>query len=115
MYNTHDGTAEGEHLRPLCISLRARSRTCSARVLSLLPLGTEQENLLNRLTDELILGAKECKGVNTPDGITRRVFLDLVGVGGDTPATNTLFNRFLHTINSRCYRFCIHFSEKNRH
>lgn len=100
-------SASGEGVYLVCLNLPpfARSSASAVRILSLTPPGVKSEVIFQRIQDDIAQGQVE--GVVDFDayGNRTRIFLDLVGCIGDTPAINAALDVLGHT-GSACCHLC---------
>lgn len=96
--------AEGIYIQPISISATARNDSSSARVLAIVPAGVDIGLLLNHLVDDIVEGMTSGRLIIDAEGKKRRVFLDLVGILGDTPGLNALLDVTGHTGIAPCHR-----------
>ncbi len=97
--------SSGDGLYLQCINLpsAARNSQHSVRILAQSPPGVNVSELIVKLIPDLIAGSTEGFKDVDGDGNIRRVFLDLVGVLGDTPALNEVLDVLGHTSTFCCH------------
>ncbi len=96
-------TGEGFYLICLNLSLAARSSSSAVRVLSLAPPGACADEILKSIFDDVLHGLTRGFVDYDADGRKRRIFLDLVGFLGDTPALNSFLDVLGHTSTACCH------------
>ncbi len=99
--------ASGEGVYMLCLNLpTSASRTPNdVRIISLTPPGVKSDTVLRAIVSDVVKGMKEGFLDFDADGNKRRIFLDLVGFVGDTPALNASLDVMGHT-SSVCCHLC---------
>ncbi len=97
--------ASGEGLYMLCLKLPLQSRATpnAVRILSLIPPGVKTADILPRILPDIIEGMTNGYMDVDGDGNRRRIFLDLVGCLGDTPALNSVLDVLGHTAAACCH------------
>ncbi len=109
---TKGKSASGDGLYLFCLNIpfEARSSASAVRVICLTPPGVKTSPVLKLIEDDLVQGVTEGFVDVDADGVRRRIFLDLVGVLGDTPALNEVLDVLGHTSNACCHlcRFVRH-------
>ena len=71
-------------MQPLSLATDLRKDSSSARVLSVIPSGFLVSCVLRRLASDVVQGMTCGRAVVDANGQTRRLFLDVVGILGDT-------------------------------
>ncbi len=110
--HARNGSAEGFYVQPLSFGARARNMTESARIIVILTPNTDSTSFFNYLTDDIVEGMTTGREVVCPDGVTRTIFLDLVGFLGDTPGINSFLDVTGHQGNACCHRCTFHISKR---
>ncbi len=97
--------ASGDGVYMLCLNLppTARSSSSAVRIISLTPPGVKLSAVLNRITPDLVRGMTEGILDIDAEGTKRRIFLDMIGVLGDTPALNSVLDVLGHTALACCH------------
>ncbi len=96
-------SGDGVYLVCLNLPLEARSSPNAVRVVSLTPPGVKAEAAIFSIMDDLKTGMTEGFLDVDATGEKRRIFLDLVGIVGDTPAINAALDVIGHTGSSFCH------------
>jgi len=110
MYSDKHGSpvsGTGVYLVPLNLPVRLRTVPSSSRILALTPPGVSAEQVLSRIKNDLITGTVEGFDGRDPSGRKVRIFLDLVGLIGDTPGLNRLVDCRGHNALAHCH-LCRH-------
>ncbi len=91
---------------------KARASKNAVRILSLTPPGVKSVAVLQRILTDISHAATDGVVDYDAEGRKRRVFIDLVGLVGDTPALNSALDVLGHTANACCHlcRFMRHSS-----
>ncbi len=97
--------ASGEGIYMLCLNIPPKQRKTpdAVRVLSLTPPGVKSAVVLSHILSDIIQGMTVGFLDVDADGVRRRIFLDLVGVVGDTPALNSTLDVLGHTAAACCH------------
>ncbi len=100
-------SASGEGVYLLCLNLpvAARSSPSAIRVISVTPPGVSVASVFEKLIDDIVQGMTTGFVDYDAEGKRRRIFLDLVGFIGDTPALNQILDTLGHT-GSACCHLC---------
>ncbi len=102
---TKGKSATGDGFYMVCLNLpsHARATSNSVRVISLSPPGVKISSVLKRIQDDIVTGMTTGFADIDASGTRRRIFLDLVGFLGDTPALNASLDTLGHTATSCCH------------
>ncbi len=92
-------SGDGFYLQCINFPRQARSSSTAVRILSLTPPGVNIGAVFSRVQNDIIIGMTE----GFLDGERRRIFLDLVGFTGDTPARNAELDVMGHTATAFCH------------
>ncbi len=74
----------------------------AVRILSLTPPGVKVRDIFKKIEDDIVQGMSEGFLDFDAEGVKRRIFLNLVGYLGDTPAVNGELDTLGHTANAFC-------------
>ncbi len=98
-------SASGDGLYLLCFNmpLKARLSSTAVRIVSLAPPGLKSDALLKVLHEDIVKGMTEGFTDYDATGQKCRIFLDLVGFLGDTPALNSSLDTLGHTSTAFCH------------
>ncbi len=96
-------SAEGVYLTCLNLPAQARASSSAVRIVSVTPPGVKSDVVLERLKDDIIRGMTDGFVDIDANGEKRRIFLDLVGFIGDTPALNAALDVLGHNSTSCCH------------
>ncbi len=93
----------GFYLVPLNLPTAARASPNTVRILSLTPPGVKADTVLKEIAEDVIEGMTEGFVEYDSDRKEIRIFLDLVGFLGDTPAINSVLDVLGRTSSARCH------------
>ncbi len=103
MTSGKQASGDGFYLTCLNIPQKARSSPNSVRIISLTPPGIKRDVVFKNIQDDIIRGMTEGFSDYDADGMQIRIFLDLVGFIGDTPAINAALDVLGHTGGACCH------------
>ena len=106
-FQTHSGNSascDGIYLQPLSIPPNARNDSSSARVLAIVPPGVSINEVMKPITKDITEGMTNGHPIIDAEGKKRRIFLDLVGILGDTTGINSLLDVAGHMGIASCHR-----------
>ncbi len=97
--------ASGDGIYLLCLNFPASANRSSSdvRILSLTPPGVKSDAVIREIVSDVVKGMKEGFLDVDAEGNMRRIFLDLVGFVGDTPALNAFLDVLGHTSCACCH------------
>jgi len=103
MFQGRTASAEGVYFKCLNTETSSRGSPDAIRILTLLPPGSKTDDALQLLCLDIVHGT--CRGFKVTDaeGVTRTIFLDIVGFFGDTPALNSTIDVRGHNATSCCH------------
>ena len=89
---------------------RTRTDTNLIRILAIVPPNNSIAGVISFLFEDVTKFVTIPKHVTTPDGIVRRVFIEIVGLVVDTPALNSVLDVSVHNAIHSCHqcRFARH-------
>lgn len=98
-------SASGDGFYLVCLNLPTKARCSSnaVRIISLCPPGVKSSTVFKSIEDDLITGMTQGFPDFDATGQPCRIFLDLVGFLGDTPALNASLDTLGHTATSFCH------------
>lgn len=96
-------SGDGIYLLPLNLPPSCRRNPSAVRVLSLTPPGVKGEEILDRILEDILHGSTTGFADYDAEGTKRRIFLDLVGLIGDTPALNHYLDVVGHNALACCH------------
>lgn len=99
-----EGSADGMYLLPMNIPLHRRSTPNAIRVLAFAPPGVKSDSILPLLVADIVEGATNGFVDFDANGQRRRIFLDLLGFIGDTPAINGCLDVLGHSSHAPCHQ-----------
>ncbi len=105
-FNVLDGKeATGDGIYLMCLNLPSNfSRTPNdIRIISLTPPGVKSDTVLRAITQDITEGMTDGFLDIDAEGNKRRIFLDLVGFIGDTPALNSFLDVLGHNAIACCH------------
>lgn len=104
VHDTSQASAEGLYLVPFNLEPRPRNSQHSVRVCAASPPDVKVDALFDRLADEIGKGGAEGFLEFDARGTRRRIFLDLLGFVGDTPALNDCLDVRGHCAKAPCHQ-----------
>lgn len=104
VHETTQASAEGLYLVPLNIAPDRRRSQHDVRVVTLTPPGVKADAVFDRVAEDIKKGGREGFEDYDAEGKPRRIFLDLLGFVGDTPAINDCLDVRGHSANSPCHQ-----------
>ncbi len=111
-YNSSRKGGEGFYIQPLAGSAKSRKSTSFSRIISAISPGVPVSDVFDRLIDDITNEMPTGRAIITGNGVRRRVFLDAVGLFGDTPGLNALLDVYGHRGLSCCHE-CYYFAGEN--
>ncbi len=96
-------SGEGFYMINLNLPHNARASPNAVRVISLTPPGVKSDVVFKIIELDIIMGMTQGFEDIDADGNPIRIFLDLVGFIGDTPALNAALDVIGHTGNAFCH------------
>jgi len=100
-YNT--SSMHGVYIVPLNFNKNNRNCTNTTRVVTLTSPDVSPYSVFKALNEDLRIGITTGFVGTDANGVRRRVFLDLVGILGDTPAINYALDVLGHTASAFCH------------
>ncbi len=99
----NSASSEGFYMISLNLPVHARSSPSAVRVLTFTPPGVKISTVFELIQQDIIKGMTEGYLDYDASGEKRRIFLDLVGFIGDTPALNASLDILSHTATAFCH------------
>ncbi len=99
----NSSSGDGVYIQCLNLPTTARSSSNAVRILSLTPPGVDCSEVFKAIEADIVQGITEGFLDYDAEGVQRRIFLDLVGYLGDTPAINSELDTLGHTANACCH------------
>jgi len=96
-------TYEGVYIVPLNFPPQTRKSSSTARIITAAPAGVSPSAVIRALYDDIVTGSTSGFPCTTADGADIQLFLDMVGVFGDTLALNKAIDSASHRSVAPCH------------